>query len=105
MSIKRSRTVLHLAITENTALRVILYVAKDKINWYNDHGLHKLVIEALYPVILENLVRDPSKKLKEENRTIQSKYNIHAYTHIYINYAFTLFYRRWISYPLSLYYA
>ncbi|KAI8380057.1 hypothetical protein BD560DRAFT_388300 [Blakeslea trispora] len=63
--IKQSRTVLHLAITTNTALRTVLFVAKDKIDWYNDHGLHKLVLEALYPVILENLVHESTLSKKQ----------------------------------------
>ncbi|KAI8327712.1 hypothetical protein EDC96DRAFT_453156, partial [Choanephora cucurbitarum] len=44
------------------ALRTVLFVAKDKIDWYNDHNLHKLVLEALYPVILEHLVDDQHTK-------------------------------------------
>ncbi|KAI8641810.1 hypothetical protein BD408DRAFT_417453 [Parasitella parasitica] len=56
MVIKHSRTILHLAITENTALRVVLYVPKEKLDWYNEHGLHDQVLKELYSVILSYVV-------------------------------------------------
>ncbi|KAK4515070.1 uncharacterized protein ATC70_002680 [Mucor velutinosus] len=76
MVIKHTRNILHLAITENTALRVVLYVAKDKIDWYNENGLHDQVLKELYPVILNYIVAEQSspanKKQKdaEANRVI-----------------------------------
>jgi hypothetical protein len=100
MTIKQSRNVLHLSITERTvsmnvcctrvlshslrvyiyiyikALRVVLYVAQDKIAWYNDNGLHKIVLQELYPVILNNLIHDQGlsmvkrQKAGEENQVI-----------------------------------
>ncbi|GAN09033.1 hypothetical protein MAM1_0239c08555 [Mucor ambiguus] len=76
MVIKHTRNILHLAITENTALRAVLYVAKDKIDWYNENGLHDQVLKELYPVILNYIVTEQSlpanKKQKdaETSRTI-----------------------------------
>jgi hypothetical protein len=61
------------------ALRVVLYIAKNKIDWYNENGLHTLVLEALYPVIVNNLVKDQGLSLQkrqkegEANRIIESK--------------------------------
>ncbi|CEP07125.1 hypothetical protein [Parasitella parasitica] len=77
MIIKHSRTVFHLAITENTALRVVLYIPKEKLDWYNEHGLHDQVLKELYPVILSYVVAtkhglSAAKKQKEAeaNRAI-----------------------------------
>lgn len=59
-------------------MRVVLYIAEDKIDWYNENGLHALVLDALYPVVINNLIVDQgatlNKKPKDErdNRIIQS---------------------------------
>lgn len=58
----------------------MIYIAENKIDWYNENGLHSLVLDALYPVVVTNLVVDKgailNKKQKGErdNHVIQSKY-------------------------------
>ncbi|GAA5805765.1 hypothetical protein EDC94DRAFT_620731 [Helicostylum pulchrum] len=75
MKLKHTRNVLHLAITESTALRAVIYIAENKIDWYNENGLHALVLDALYPVVINNLVVDQgaalTKRQKVDNHTIQ----------------------------------
>ncbi|KAG2235963.1 hypothetical protein INT48_004293 [Thamnidium elegans] len=75
MKLKHTRNVLHLAITESTALRVVIYIAENKIDWYNENGLHALVLDALYPVVIDNLIVDQgaalTKRQKVDNYTIQ----------------------------------
>ncbi|KAG2196710.1 hypothetical protein INT47_009620 [Mucor saturninus] len=68
MKLKHTRNVLHLAITTTTALRVVLYVAEDKIDWYNENGLHALVLDALYPVVINNLIVDGGADLNKKNK-------------------------------------
>lgn len=59
-------------------MRVILYIAEDKIEWYNQNDLHALVLDALYPVVINNLIvdggADLNKKTKDDrdHRVIQS---------------------------------
>ncbi|KAI9470497.1 MAG: hypothetical protein EXX96DRAFT_584537 [Benjaminiella poitrasii] len=65
MIIKHTRNVFHLAITESTALRVVLHVAKDKIEWYNDNDLHNQVLKALYPVILDTILKEQEENKKQ----------------------------------------
>lgn len=61
------------------ALRVVIYIAEDKIDWYNENDLHALVLDALYPVVINNIIVDQgadlNKKAKDErdHRVIQSK--------------------------------
>lgn len=61
------------------ALRVVIYIAEDKIDWYNKNDLHALVLDALYPVVINNIIVDQgaglNKKAKDErdHRVIQSK--------------------------------
>lgn len=54
----------------------MIYIAENKIDWYNENGLHALVLDALYPVIISNLVVDQgaalTKRQKVDNHTIQS---------------------------------
>ncbi|CAO3653893.1 unnamed protein product [Mucor fragilis] len=72
MPIKHTRNILHLAITKNTALRVVLYVAKDQIDWYNENGLHDQVLKELYPVILNYVVTEqdlPANKRQKDAET------------------------------------
>lgn len=103
MKLKHTRNVMHLAITATTvsflffvvvifinnkvyngkkALRVVLYVAEDKIDWYNENSLHALVLDALYPVVINNLIvdggADLNKKNKDErdHRVIQSMFGL-----------------------------
>lgn len=104
MTIKHSRNVLHLSITERTvsiimcvcvcvlysrtclfmkrhqkkALRVVLYIAKDKIEWYNDHGLHEIVFQELYPVILNNIVQDQGLSVAKRQKTGEANQIIHC---------------------------
>ncbi|KAI9345114.1 hypothetical protein BD770DRAFT_397316 [Pilaira anomala] len=68
MKLKHTRNVLHLAITENTALRVVIYIAENKIDWYNENGLHALVLDALYPVVVTNLVVDKGAILNKKQK-------------------------------------
>ncbi|KAI7898457.1 uncharacterized protein BX663DRAFT_524786 [Cokeromyces recurvatus] len=70
MIIKRSRSIFHLKITENTALRVVLYVAKDDIDWYNNNDLHNQVLKTLYPVILDTLLKE-QETLKKQYESSQ----------------------------------
>ncbi|KAG2197799.1 hypothetical protein INT46_011604 [Mucor plumbeus] len=72
MAIKHSRNILHLAITENTALRVVLYVAKEKIDWYNEHGLHGQVLKELYPVILNYIVKEQSQSINKRQKDAEA---------------------------------
>lgn len=58
---------------------MVLYVAKDQIDWYNENGLHDQVLKELYPVILNYVVTEqdlPANKRQkdaETNRVIYSK--------------------------------
>ncbi|KAF1802314.1 hypothetical protein V8B55DRAFT_1478969 [Mucor lusitanicus] len=72
MVIKHTRNVLHLAITENTALRVVLYVAKNKIDWYNENGLHDQVLKELYPVILNYIVTEQGLSANKRQKDADS---------------------------------
>ncbi|KAI8968545.1 hypothetical protein BDF20DRAFT_827874, partial [Mycotypha africana] len=61
------------------ALRVILYIAKEKVEWYNAHNLHNLVLSALYTPILDYITRTQGQssaqrqKDSDTTQTIQSK--------------------------------
>ncbi|CEG72776.1 hypothetical protein RMATCC62417_08270 [Rhizopus microsporus] len=71
-----TQNVIHLQITNNTALRVIIYLPQDKIDWYNENNIHPQLLEALYPVIVESLIisqgKSANKRKKEEgmNRAV-----------------------------------
>lgn len=68
MKLKYSRNVLHLSITKNTALRVVLYVPQNKIDWYNENDLHSQVLETLHPIIVNNLVKDQGQALSKRQK-------------------------------------
>ncbi|EIE90504.1 hypothetical protein RO3G_15215 [Rhizopus delemar RA 99-880] len=61
----------------HNALRVVIYLSKDKTDWYNENHLHPLVIEALYPIIVENIIKaqttNKKKKETENNQTVHLK--------------------------------
>jgi hypothetical protein len=74
----------HLITVVNTllfkALRVVLYVAQNKIDWYNENGLHSQVLEALYPIIVNNLVKDQRQALNKKQKEGENNQVIHSKT-------------------------
>ncbi|KAI9492100.1 hypothetical protein BDB00DRAFT_830207 [Zychaea mexicana] len=56
--LNKTRTVLHLRITQSTVIRVIVNIDQEKIDWYNESELHPLVLKALQPIIMEHLLSD-----------------------------------------------
>ncbi|EPB87032.1 hypothetical protein HMPREF1544_06149 [Mucor circinelloides 1006PhL] len=72
MIIKHTRSILHLAITESTALRVVLYVAKDKIDWYNENGLHDQVFRELHSVILNYIVTEQASSANKRQKDAET---------------------------------
>lgn len=53
-------------------------MAQNKIDWYNENGLHSQVLEALYPVIVSNLITDQGQALNKKQKEGDGNQVIHS---------------------------
>ncbi|KAI9250721.1 hypothetical protein BY458DRAFT_524381 [Sporodiniella umbellata] len=60
--------VIHLQITQNIVLPIVLYLSKDKVDWYNENNIHPLVLKALRPVIVEHYNQEKNASLNKKKK-------------------------------------
>ncbi|KAH8548293.1 hypothetical protein BGW37DRAFT_507401 [Umbelopsis sp. PMI_123] len=57
----QTKNLRYLRLTNDTVLRVVLYIKDEHIPWYTDNKVHTDVLEALQTIILKQLIGDNTK--------------------------------------------
>ncbi|OAD77822.1 hypothetical protein PHYBLDRAFT_141683 [Phycomyces blakesleeanus NRRL 1555(-)] len=68
----RTRNLIHLQITNHKAMRLLLYIPREKLTWYDEQDRHQSVLDILKPIIHRYLLIDQDKTTSKQKKAMES---------------------------------